>query len=69
VILDAIWDHHRSFLSIPFNLVPASVLDANANAQIPIKECVNASETLTLTTAREDISKRMPKPYYVSYNV
>jgi hypothetical protein len=54
--LDYIWDHPRS-LKKPFNLIPPSIVDANADAQIRIKECVDTLEALTLTAAWEDISK------------
>jgi hypothetical protein len=36
-ITDAIWDHPRS-LNKPFYLVPPSIINANADAQIRIKE-------------------------------
>ena len=57
-ILNAIWDHPRS-LKKPFNLIPPSIVDPNADAQIRIKECVDTLETLTLTAAWEDISKKI----------
>jgi uncharacterized Zn finger protein (UPF0148 family) len=57
-ILDAIWDHPRS-LKQPFNLIPPSIVDPNADAQIRIKECVDALESLTLTAAWEDITKKI----------
>jgi hypothetical protein len=34
---------------------PPSIIDAKADAQIRIKECVDALETLTLTAAWDDI--------------
>jgi hypothetical protein len=42
-------------LNKPFYLIPPSIIDANANAQIQIKECIDALETHTLTAAWEDI--------------
>jgi hypothetical protein len=57
-ILDAIWDHPRS-LKKPFNLIPPSIVDPNADAQIRIKECVDTLENLTLTAAWEDIAKKI----------
>jgi uncharacterized Zn finger protein (UPF0148 family) len=57
-ILDAIWDHPRS-LQKPFYLIPPSIVDNNAGAQIQIKECLDALETLTLTAAWEDISSKI----------
>jgi hypothetical protein len=57
-ILDAIWDHPRS-LQKPFYLIPLSIVDNNADAQIQIKECLDALETLTLTVAWEDISSKI----------
>jgi hypothetical protein len=57
-VLDYIWDHPRSFKK-PFYLIPPSIVDANADAQIRIKECVDSLETLTLTAAWEDISKKI----------
>jgi hypothetical protein len=40
-ILDAIWDHPRS-LNKPFNLIPPSIVDVNAEAQIQIKQWVDS---------------------------
>jgi hypothetical protein len=57
-VLDAIWDHPKS-LNKPFFLIPPSIINANANAQICIKECVDTLETLILSAAREDISKKI----------
>ena len=57
-ILDAIWDHPRS-LKKPFNLIPPSIVDPNADAQIRIKECVDNLEHITLSAAWEDISKKI----------
>jgi hypothetical protein len=57
-ILDAIWDHPSS-LNKPFYLVPPSIINVNADVQIRIKECVDAVETLTLTAAWENISKKI----------
>jgi hypothetical protein len=57
-ILNAIWDHPRS-LKKPFYLLPPSIVDANVDAQIRIKECIDALETLTLTAAWDDISKKI----------
>jgi hypothetical protein len=56
--LDAIWDHPRS-LKKPFFLIPPTIRDANANAQIQIKECVDVLEILTLIAAWEDISQKI----------
>jgi hypothetical protein len=42
-----------------FFLIPPSIVDANADAQIRIKECVDALETLTLSAAWEDIAKNI----------
>ena len=57
-ILDAIWDHPKS-LKKPFNLIPPSIVDPNADAQIQIKQCVDTLENITLTAAWEDISKKI----------
>jgi hypothetical protein len=57
-ILDANWDHPRS-LQKPFYLIPSSIVVNNADAQIQIKECLDALETLTLTAAWEDISSKI----------
>ncbi len=57
-ILDAIWDHPKS-LKKPFNLIPPSIVDPNADAQIQIKACVDTLESLTPTAAWEDISKKI----------
>jgi hypothetical protein len=43
----------------PFYLIPPSIIDANADAEIRIKECVDALETLTLVAAWDDISKKI----------
>jgi uncharacterized Zn finger protein (UPF0148 family) len=56
--LDYIWDHPRS-LKKPFYLIPPSIIDANADAQIQIKQCVNALEELALIAAWDDISKKI----------
>jgi hypothetical protein len=48
MVLEAIWDHPRS-LRKPFYLIPPATVNANADAQIQIKECVDTLETLTLT--------------------
>jgi hypothetical protein len=57
-VLDAIWDHPRS-LKKPFYLIPPSIVDPNADAQVQIKECVDALETLTLTAAWDDIAAKV----------
>jgi hypothetical protein len=56
--LDAIWDHPRS-LKKPFNLIPPTIADVNADAQIRIKESVDSLENLTLIAAWEDISQKI----------
>jgi hypothetical protein len=56
--LDYIWDHPRS-LRKPFYLIPPSIIDANADAQIQIKQCVSALEELALIAAWDDISKKI----------
>jgi uncharacterized Zn finger protein (UPF0148 family) len=57
-VLDAIWDHPKS-LRKPFYLIPPAIVDANADAQIRIKECVDALEALTLIAAWDDCSKKI----------
>jgi hypothetical protein len=41
----------------PFYLIPPSIIADNADAQIQIKQCINALEELTLIAAWEDFSK------------